>query len=69
MKIIFCEIWPKYSKKIKEKLFFQNFNRIMQKMRKNTKNPKMSKKCDNARENAIAFFKVSNYLLKTLTEN
>jgi len=56
MKIIVCGISPNYCKKIKKKHFFPNFNRIMQKMRKNTKNVKMSKKSDNAHEKAIAFF-------------
>jgi len=42
MKITFYEIWPKYSKKkCKKKRYLPNFNRIMQKMRKNAK---MSKK-------------------------
>jgi len=46
-------------KEIKKKLFFPNFNRIMQKMRKHTKNAKISK-------NAIMHAKRDRIFLRSL---
>jgi len=60
MKIIVCGIWLNYRNKVQEKMFFdkfqQNYGKNAKKYKKCEKCRNLYKKCDNARENAIAFF-------------